>query len=172
VDAVVDMNITYNQFYNINEIICRGEQCLGNECWWLEWNLVNFRENCCHGDCDCDPLFFPGDPLYHIQEMSTCVDAGDPAYVAEPNETDIDGQLRVADFVVDRGADEYYPNTLNANLNGDGLVNLIDFAILAYYWQQNEPLADIAPIPNGDGIVDWFDVKMLAEQWLQTEPWY
>jgi hypothetical protein len=40
---------------------------------------------------------------------SPCIDAGDPNYVAEPNETDIDGQIRVFAGNVDMGADEFVP---------------------------------------------------------------
>ncbi len=166
VDAAVDMPITYNQFYNVNEIVCQGEQGIGNDIWWLEYNLSNFR----HNDYG-DPLFFAYDSVYHIQETSPCVDAGDPNYVAEPNETDIDSQPRIDIDTVDIGADEYYTYTLTADINHNGIVDFIDFAVLASYWQQDEPLVDIAP-PGGDGIVNFLDLEILVDEWLLTEPWY
>jgi hypothetical protein len=101
VDAAVDMPIRYNCFDNVNEIVCQGEQCLGNDCWWLEWNLSNFRYNY----CNTDPLFVAGDPMYHIYGNSPCVDAGDPNYVPETGEADIDGNCRDVNGV-DIGADE------------------------------------------------------------------
>ena len=166
VNAGLDMPITYNQFYNVAEIVCQGEQCLGNDTWWLEWNLSNFRNND-YGD----PLFYAYDSTYHIQETSPCVDAGAPNYVMEPNEMDLDGQPRVAGFGVDQGADEYFTYILTADIYHDGIVNFLDFAVLARYWQQDDPLADVAP-PGGDGIVDFLDIGLLVDEWLQTEPWY
>jgi len=166
VDPAVDMPIEYNQFYDVNDIVVLGEQGLGNEIWWLEWNLSNFRNND-YGD----PLFFAYDAVYHIQETSPCVDAGDPNYAAGPNETDIDGQPRIDVDRVDIGADEYYTYTLTADIYHDGIVNFLDFAVLGLYWQQNEPLADITP-PGGDGIVNFLDLGVLVDEWLLTEPWY
>jgi len=165
VDAGMDMPINYNCFYNVADTVCQGEQPLSNECWWLEHLLDNFRDNC----CNCDPLFCPDDPIYHIQGSSPCVDAGSPAYAPEAGETDIDGQERIRygyrTPAVDIGADEYYP--LDADLYNDGIVNFVDFAILLTYWQQNEPSADIAP-PGGDGIVDFLDLAKLCEDWLRS----
>jgi len=40
---------------------------------------------------------------------SPCIDAGDPNYVAEPNETDLDGKPRVIGGRIDMGAYEYSP---------------------------------------------------------------
>jgi hypothetical protein len=45
-------------------------------------------------------------------------------------------------------------------------VDFFDFAILAGYWHQNNPLADIAPAPAGDGIVDIKDLAVLCDNWL------
>jgi len=162
----VDMPIKYNQFYNVNNIICQAENCLGNEVWWLEILLDNFS----HNDYD-DPLFFAYDSTYHIRPNSPCINAGDPAYATEPNETDIDGQPRIGNGRIDIGADEYYPYLLTADIYHDGIVDLHDLAVLANYWLMSEPLADIVP-PNGDGVVNFLDFAKLAEEWLQTEPWY
>ncbi|MHC4315943.1 MAG: choice-of-anchor Q domain-containing protein [Planctomycetota bacterium] len=53
-----------------------------------------------------DDFWIDGD--YHLLSGSPCIDTGDPYYVAEPNETDLDGDLRVIDGRVDMGADEFY----------------------------------------------------------------
>jgi hypothetical protein len=52
------------------------------------------------------------------------------------------------------------------DLNHDGIVNLLDFVVLANYWLQDEPLADIAP-DGGDGWVNVLDLSMLADHWLE-----
>jgi hypothetical protein len=59
------------------------------------------------GNIDADPLFVdPGywdlsglwvEGDYHLLPYSSCIDAGDPNYIAEPNETDLDGKPRVLD---------------------------------------------------------------------------
>ena len=46
---------------------------------------------------------------YHLLGDSPCIDAGDPDYVAEPNETDLDGRPRVIGGRIDMGAYEYSP---------------------------------------------------------------
>jgi len=54
-----------------------------------------------------------------------------------------------------------------ADLNEDGIVNFVDFAILAGQWRQTPgiPSADIAP-PEGDGAVDLEDLYLMAQEWL------
>ncbi len=75
------------------------------------------------GNIDVDPLFIEQgywdandvwiDGDYHLLLGSPCIDAGDPNYIPEPNETDLDGKPRVLDGdndgvpVVDMGAYEY-----------------------------------------------------------------
>ena len=54
-----------------------------------------------------------------------------------------------------------------ADLNEDGKINLVDFAILASQWRQvpGVPSADIAPPDSGDGIVDIYDLELLVDDW-------
>ncbi|MHC4072219.1 MAG: hypothetical protein ACYTGS_09345, partial [Planctomycetota bacterium] len=52
-----------------------------------------------------DDFWIEGD--YHLLPSSLCINAGDPNYIPEPNETDLDGDLRVTYGRVDIGADEY-----------------------------------------------------------------
>jgi len=68
------------------------------------------------GNIDTDPCFVdPGywdangvwvDGDYNLLEDSPCIDAGDPNYVVEPNETDLDGKPRVIGGRIDMGAYE------------------------------------------------------------------
>lgn len=55
-----------------------------------------------------------------------------------------------------------------ADLHYDGIVNFLDFAILASQWFQSpsHPSADIAPPPDGDGMVNFLDLALLAKHWL------
>ncbi len=92
------------------------------------------------GNIVVDPCFIDADANdFHLDANSPCIDKGDPAFVAEPNETDIDGENRVEDgdangtIIVDMGADEFYWSP--ADLSGDGIVNFIDYAMLTSYWQ-------------------------------------
>jgi predicted outer membrane repeat protein len=60
------------------------------------------------GMIDEDPLFMdPSNNDYHLQSGSPCIDSGDPGYVPDPGETDIDGDPRVVNDLIDMGADEY-----------------------------------------------------------------
>ncbi len=53
------------------------------------------------------------------------------------------------------------PQVANADLNGDGKVNLVDFSILLFHWGQNYPPADF----NFDGTVSLPDFSILLFHW-------
>jgi predicted outer membrane repeat protein len=71
------------------------------------------------GNIDADPLFvdangpdgIPGteDDNLRLSADSPCINTGDPDYVAEPGETDLDGKPRIIGDRVDIGAYEYSP---------------------------------------------------------------
>jgi predicted outer membrane repeat protein len=84
-----------------------------------------WEPNCISGDdyyCTYD--WIDGD--YHLLPDSPCIDAGDPNYIAEPNETDLDGKLRVIGGRIDMGAYEspvpaevrIAPRTINLSSEG------------------------------------------------------
>ncbi|MDH4240302.1 MAG: right-handed parallel beta-helix repeat-containing protein [Phycisphaerae bacterium] len=54
-----------------------------------------------------DDFWVDGD--YHLLLSSPCIDTGDPNYIPEPNETDLDGKPRVIGGRIDMGAYEYSP---------------------------------------------------------------
>ena len=99
----------------------------GNEIWNDGNSTFTFTYSNIQGSCpgesniDADPLFVePGywdangvwiDGDYHLLVDSPCIDAGDPNYIAEPNETDLDGRPRILDGRIDMGAYEFF-NTL------------------------------------------------------------
>jgi hypothetical protein len=115
-----------------------------------------YIDTCCSiiwdlGNIDADPLF-TDEPNsdYHLLPASPCINTGDPNYVPEPNETDLDGLPRVIGGRVDMGAYEFNhqpvavagPNqTVYAWINGFADVNLDasasyddDNDVLDYYW--------------------------------------
>ncbi len=49
----------------------------------------------------------------------------------------------------------------NADLNGDGRVNITDFSILLYYWNTDNACAD----QNGDGSVNLIDFSIMMYYW-------
>jgi len=57
------------------------------------------------GNINLDPGFIDED--YHIGRDSLARNAGDPDYVPEPGETDIDGDSRIQEGRIDMGADEF-----------------------------------------------------------------
>jgi predicted outer membrane repeat protein len=56
------------------------------------------------GYWDANGVWVDGD--YHLLPDSPCINAGDPNYVAEPNETDLDGRPRLIGGRIDMGAYE------------------------------------------------------------------
>jgi len=63
--------------------------------------------------------------------------------------------------------EEYYPNPLVVDFNGDGIVDTKEILRLIESWGQDDPLCDIAPRPSGDGIVDASDLELLMSYWEQ-----
>ncbi len=63
------------------------------------------------------------------------------------------------------GVGEEIADTINADLNRNGRVNLVDFSILLFWWEtdggDSDPSADI----NGDGVVNLVDFSILLFNW-------
>jgi hypothetical protein len=103
------------------------------------------------GNISADPCFINSAVRdFTLHAASPCVDAGDPNYVAGPNETDLDGRPRVLGGRIDMGAYEFNyrpvadagPNQVayaffdgyaDVNLNGSGSYD-DDNNVLDYYW--------------------------------------
>jgi hypothetical protein len=96
---------------------------------------------------------------------SPCVDAGSDLAA----NLDMDKFTTRTDKVGDTGIIDmgfHYIETV-ADLNGDGVVDMTDLAILASQWLQKPgvPTGDIWPV-HGDGFVNMNDLALLAENWL------
>ncbi len=108
---------------------------IGPDCT-LSWGLGNIDVDPCFvepGYWDAndtpddvnDDFWIEGD--YYLLPNSLCIDAGDPNYIPEPNETDIDGNPRIINGRIDMGAYEsnytqaamkLTPQMLNCNSKG------------------------------------------------------
>jgi hypothetical protein len=53
------------------------------------------------------------------------------------------------------------------DLNRDGMVDWDDMYSMEEYWDTNEPLCDIGPMPWGDGVVDVNDLIVLVEHFFE-----
>ena len=114
------------------------------------------------GYWDANGIWIEGD--YHLLTDSPCIDAGDPNYIAEPNETDLDGRPRVIGGRIDMGAYEYsppipaevriIPRTINLASKGKW--------ITCYIWlPEDYDVADIDPnsvVLEGEIEPEWFAV--------------
>ena len=95
----------------------------GNAIWQEDDSIINISYSNIRGgweglnNIDVDPLFVdqlgpdhdPGteDDDLRLVPVSPCVDAADPDYVASPNETDLDGNPRIVNGLLDMGAYEF-----------------------------------------------------------------
>jgi len=66
--------------------------------------------------------------------------------------------------------EEYYPNPLVVDFNGDGMVDIKDLLRMIESWGQYDPDLDIGPTVFGDGIVDAADLEILMSHWGQEIP--
>jgi hypothetical protein len=70
-----------------------------------------------------NPLFTDANTFdFHIRNGSPAINSGNPAYVPGDNETDMDGESRVNDGIVDCGADEFHANTSISITTNDPLL--------------------------------------------------
>ncbi|MGD8451883.1 MAG: right-handed parallel beta-helix repeat-containing protein [Phycisphaerae bacterium] len=123
------------------------------------------------GNIDEDPLFVdPASGDFHLSPDSPCIDAGDPAFVPAPGESDLDGQYRLWDgdgngvAIVDMGADEF-GSYVFGDLNCDGAINNLDVSALLLAVTNPETYAEQYPNCNvllgdltSDGLVNNFDI--------------
>ncbi|MCJ7692720.1 MAG: hypothetical protein MUO22_04835 [Sedimentisphaerales bacterium] len=54
----------------------------------------------------------------------------------------------------------------DSDFDNDGKTDFADYSELARHWSEDEPSADIGPLPLGDGTVNFKDLAVLVENWL------
>jgi len=111
-----------------------------------------------------DPLFADD---YHISLDSPCINAGDPNYSPDSNETDIDGNPRIVGIRIDMGADEfatqnpfivlsetdYSFNALEARENpAPGIVKLNNFGLSDLNWTANSNVSWLVITPSSGSL--------------------
>lgn len=130
--AATSIHISYCNIQGGKDNIISDDNCT------VEWG---------QGNIDADPNFVNSGSLtvsevfttgdYHLLGDSPCIDAGDPEFITEPSETDIDGNPRISGTKIDMGADEFVPpitvvvtitpKTLNLSSNGGWIFCTIQF---------------------------------------------
>jgi parallel beta-helix repeat protein len=118
----------------------------------------------------------PGDPNddffvggnYHLLPGSPCIDAADNNSLPDSLINDIDAEPRIFQATVDIGADEYVTNVFDRN--SDGIVDYLEFVVLANEWLQSggQLQSDFYP----DGFIDFADFGIFAAQWGWKAGWY
>ncbi len=141
------------------------------------------------GNIDADPLFVqapdPGadeewgteDDDYgdlRLQAGSPCIDAANNDAVPEEVATDLDGNPRFVDDpdtddtglgdppIVDMGSYEFQVSDCPADLNGDGVVDVIDLLAILGAWG---PCPECPEDLNDDGVVDVIDLLEVLGAW-------
>ncbi|MHC4546596.1 MAG: choice-of-anchor Q domain-containing protein [Planctomycetota bacterium] len=93
-----------------------------------------------------DDFWVEGD--YHLLVDSPCIDAGDPNYPYDPNETDLDGRSRIFGNRIDMGVYEYSPTIQAEAKIVPRTINLASKGnwITCYVWLPEQyNVADIEP---------------------------
>ena len=130
--AATSIQISYCNIQGGKDNIISDENCT------VEWG---------QGNINADPNFVNSGSLtvsesltagdYHLHDDSPCIDAGDPEFITEPSETDIDGNPRISGTKIDMGADEFVqpltvvvtvtPRTINLRSSGGWIFCTIQF---------------------------------------------
>jgi hypothetical protein len=102
--TATSIQISYSNIQGGKEIIKSDDNCT------VVWGLGNINADpnfVNSGSLTGGESFIAGD--YHLLDESPCIDAGDPDFIVEPSETDIDGHPRILGMKIDIGADEFVP---------------------------------------------------------------
>jgi len=114
--GVGDVYVAERCSFNWDNGCIDADPCFDEAGYWADVNDMNIvlEPN------DANAVWVDGD--YHLLEGSPCIDAGDPNYVAGPNETDLDSKPRVIRGRVDMGAYEFNHLPVGCIVGGDRFV--------------------------------------------------
>ncbi len=113
------------------------------------------------GNINADPCFIDA---YHISPTSPCIDAGDPNYVPDINETDIDGDPRIM-VRIDMGIDEVYSSTSALLVISPGILNFEAQGL------NSSPQSQYVSIKNyGANLLNWHIEIPSDSNWLNVLP--
>jgi hypothetical protein len=130
--AATTIQISYCNIQGGRENVISDDNCT------VDWGL---------GNIDADPNFVNSGTItagagftagdYHLLDESPCIDAGDPDFITEPSETDIDGNPRISGAKIDIGADEFVtpltvvvritPQVINLRSKGGWIICTVQF---------------------------------------------
>jgi len=130
--AATSIHISYCNIQGGKDNIISDENCTME---WGQGNIDSDPHFVTLGNLISSESFTAGD--YHLHGESPCIDAGDPEFITEPSETDIDGNPRISGTKIDMGADEFVPpitvvvtitpKTLNLRSSGGWIFCTIQF---------------------------------------------
>jgi len=111
------------------------------------------------GNIDSDPLFVDADnDDYFLQSTSPCIGAGDPDTDISDYETDLDGNYRIKDAVIDMGAYEYQSGGVTIqNTIAVNNIYAVEFSdagmVLQFTENHNETIINATKYNSDPGIV-------------------
>jgi len=108
--AATSIRISYSDIQGGDENVLCDSGCTVN---WGQGNINIYPNFVEMGNISESKIYMEGD--YHLLEESPCIDAGDPIFVAAPDETDIDGDPRIIGGRVDMGAYELMVSCFGVN---------------------------------------------------------
>lgn len=153
-----DRIVAYN---NIFDVLDGSQEAWGN-IDVLEEGFNHFSTGPSGADSTTgDPFFVDaGSGDFRLQAGSPCIDTGTDAGL----EFDAEGRAIPQGDYPDKGAYEYLDECRAADLDGVGVVNFVDFALLGADWLSGDTNA--SGNINGRGGVDYQDLLQMARNWL------
>ncbi len=158
-NLTMDYNLVYNDSGSENIITYGNYETVGLQNYY---NSSGYGEHSSYGN----PYFFNAPNDFHIPEISTAISTGNPSFIADNNEVDIDNENRVYD-IVDCGADEHHPTYLLGQIkiflegaynSNTGQMNSALHSDIPLTSPYSEDARTVSKIPAD--VVDWVLVQL------------